>query len=133
MIRTIIDVLISLLIGAAFALLFVLLCPLGKTRGDRFRHGWSAMKRDEVRLLLVVQAVLSYMFIIPFQMVVMGAWTATWLVVFYCPDVIYAYVDCGKAWIVEHTGKAKDWAIAKLPKKGAEVTEEVRDENKPQA
>jgi hypothetical protein len=125
MFRQILDTLLSFVCGLVAAIALSLFCPMGKTRKERLAYGYAATKRGEVRLLLVVQFALSVPFIIPFFGMVYLAWVITWVVVFFCPEVIYAYVDCGKAWVVTKTGEAKDWAMSHLPKKAAKITAEA--------
>ena len=118
MIKTIIDVLLSLLLGGLMALLFVLACPIGSEGeswidavSSRLKTGWRRLGRTEIRMIGIALAVASYILILPFPGLVLCGWTSYWMLVLYAPEVLENLAD-----------KAK----AKLFRRKAKITAEVR-------
>lgn len=108
MIKTIIDVLLSILLGGLFALVLVLACPMG-AEGEswfeavcsRLKRGWSHLCRTEIRLLGIGLAVGSYILLLAFPGLVLASWTAFWLLVLYAPMVLFELADKAKVRIRE--------------------------------
>ena len=104
MIKTIIDVLLSLLLGGLMALLFVLACPIG-SEGEswldavtsRLKTGWRRLGRTEIRMVGIALAVASYILILPFPGLVLCGWTSYWMLVLYAPEVLEDLADKAKA------------------------------------
>lgn len=119
MIRTIIDVLLSLVLGGLLALLFVLACPVG-SEGEgwldavtsRLKTGWKRLARTEIRMMGITLAVASYILILPFPGLVSCGWTCYWMLVLYAPEILVELADKAKAKLFRR-GKAKIVAVEK--------------------